>query len=453
MNDDRVAEMLDRLTRSYDDRRGDWNRVASEARATDGGRLRGRPVRAGAVVAVVAAIAVAVLAWPFGTDQPSLLERARAAIGDGPVVHAVLRGEWGGTLIDLTTGERSPVHGENEIWYDSEQGRVHVVSRLGDAVLHDEAFTAKEPPADYAALARDYRRALDSGTARVAGEDTIDGEPVVWVTIRSLLLPDVADGKNHEFAEQVAVSRETHKPVALRALRDRVPNPGTMQRVLGLELLAAGEGDFTAPEKASLDGDSFMMGRTPITLERARAILGHPLLWLGREYQGLPLAQFFEDSTARGERRVVRVTGAKEKAALECRDLVGEEAGTCIRALGLGSVRIGADGVFRRAGRVVWHDEHTGVGLFYGTIGDDPTTYREEDDVPLYDRPNLTVTVSTDVSTLRRGAGSYVPPEGSVFVSVSRDGFLTVDGLHVSITAKDEPAIVAAARALERMPD
>ena len=72
--------------------------------------------------------------------------------------------------------------------------------------------------------------------------------------------------------------------------------------------------------------------------------------------------------------------------------------------------------------------------------------------VPLYDRPHLTITESTGVSPLRRGAGAYSPPEGSVHIAAGkRAGFLQEDGLQIAIDAAGEEAILAAARALEPM--
>jgi hypothetical protein len=51
------------------------------------------------------------------------------------------------------------------------------------------------------------------------------------------------------------------------------------------------------------------------------------------------------------------------------------------------------------------------------------------------------------------GVGSYVPAEGSVFIATDeRTSFLQIDGVHVAIGADGERAILAAARALERMP-
>jgi hypothetical protein len=452
MNDSHVSELLEQLTPRYEDRTCDWNRVAADAeeRRTRP-RLRSWSARVIAVAGATALLAGLVLAWPFQADQPGLFERARAAIGDGPVLHVVLRGEWGGTLVDLQTGERSPVHGENEVWYDSERGRVHTISRLGGVVQHEELYEPKQPPADLAALGRQYKQALEAGTARVAGEGTIDGESVVWVTIHSELLPDVADGKDHEWAQQVAVSKRTFKPVALRETRDAEPGPGTTRRVLNLELLAAGHGNFTAAKDRSLDGTLFSEGREPIALEHVRAVLGRTPLWLSRKYENLPLAQAFKYTTARGEQREVRITGPAAQAAIKCNEKRGRGAGACIRALGLGSISIRPDGVFRSEGPVVWTDQQTAIVLFYGTVGDNPATHAE-DVIPLYDRPHLTVTQTTEASLLRRGVGSYVPPDGSVFIGAgARVGALRMGGVHVMIEAANEEAILAAARALQSM--
>ena len=453
MKDTHVAELLDELTRSYTERTGDWDRVVADAERRSPRRLLSWPGRVAAVAGAAALVAGVFLAWPFQADQPALLERARAAIGDGPVLHVVLRGEWGGTLVDLQSGERSPVHGENELWYDTDRGRVHMISRLGAVVQHETLYEPKEPPADLAALGRQYKQALEDGSARVTGEGTIDGEPVVWVTIHSELLPDVADGRDHEWAQQVAVSTRTFKPVALRETRDGEPGPGTTRHVLNLELLASGQGDFSAPKERNLDGAAYREGREPIALEEIHGVLGRMPVWLGRIYESLPLAQAFKQTTARGERREIRVTGPEAQAAMKCTEKRGEEAGACIRALGLGSIFVRPDGVFRSEGPIVWMDEQSAVVLFYGITGDDPSTYRE-DVIPLYDRPYVAVTQASEPSPLRRGVESYVPPAGSVFIAAGgRMSVLQLDGVHVAIEAANEKVILAAARALLPMSD
>lgn len=454
MTDARIAELLDELTPSYADRQGDWERVAGSAR---GGRgRRGRPwwlMRLGFVAAAIAAAAALVLAWPFQGSQGGVLARALAAIGEGPVLHVVLRGEWGGTLINPQSGERSAVHGENEIWYDTAHGRIHLVSRLGGVVQHEELYEPKQPPADLAALGREYKQALESGTARITGEATIDGEPVVWVTIHSEMLPDVADGKDHEWAQQVAVSRRTFKPVALRETRDGQPGPETGQRVVRLNFLPEGAGDFTASKDQSLEGTAFKQGREPITLEQTRATLERTPIWLGHEYRGMPLAEVDREIRATGRRREVRVTGATAEAATKCSKLHGEKGGACFRALGLHPIEVRPDGVFTSQGPIVWTDEHTAVVFFYGTLGDDPRT-NAKDAVPLFDRPHLTITETTQPSPFDGGAGSYLPPAGSVFIAAGgRSGVLQIDGVQVTIEASNEQAILAAVDELKAMTD
>jgi hypothetical protein len=450
MNDARVAELLDSWTPSYADRHGDWERVAA-AGGLRRRRLSARwEARAAAVAVVAAAVAAAVLAWPFASNGPRLLDRALAAVGNGPVLHVVLRGEWGGTLVDLSTGARVPVYGDNEIWFDTESGQTHQITRLGSVVQDEELSKPNKPEAELAALGREYRQALESGTARVTGEDTIDGEAVVWLTIHSELLPDVADGKDHEWAQQVAVSKQTYKPVALRETRDGQPGPDTLQRVLDLQMVARDAADFTTT-RPSLNGTAFKQGRTAIDGAQAAAILGQTPLWLGAAYADLPMAQVYRETTAVGHQSRVRVTGALAAAAIKCSQQ-RSGGGDCFRSLGLmSSVEVRPDGVFISKGAIQWDDEQDSVGFFYGTIGDDPSTYRT-DSIPLYDKPYLTVTESTQASPFRRGVGSYVPPLGSVFLTNDgHTGTLQRAGLQITIEAGSEETILAAARALTPM--
>lgn len=453
MTDDaHVAALLDELTPSYDNRAGDWDRVAADA--SRGTRPRIAHVsrwRLGALVAAVAATAALVLAWPFDGRHETVLERALAAVGQGPVLHATLRGEWGGTLVDLSTGARKPVYGDDEVWFDTETGRTHEIERLGGVVQGEDVFTPNKPEAELAALGRDYRQALESGTARIAGEDTLDGRPIVWLTIHSELLPDVADGKNHEWAQEVAVSKDTYKPVALRETRDGKPGPETLQRVLGLELIGRDEADFKA-SRPSRDGTTFKQGREPISRAQAAAVLGLTPLWLGESYAGLPLAQVYRETTSVGHQRRVRLTGAKAAAATKCSQEHGAPGGDCFRRLGLGSVEVRPDGVFTREGPIEWRDEESAVVLFYGSTGDDPSV-RLEHEIPLYDKPYVALTESTSVSPFRRGAGSYVPPAGSVFVAVGgTSGYLQRGGIQVGVEAGSESEVLSAARALSPIP-
>jgi hypothetical protein len=72
--------------------------------------------------------------------------------------------------------------------------------------------------------------------------------------------------------------------------------------------------------------------------------------------------------------------------------------------------------------------------------------------VPLYEKPYVAVGESTRVSPFRRGAGSYVPPEESIFIGAGgNSGYLQRDGLQIGIDAGSESAILKAARALAPM--
>lgn len=452
MNDTDIAALLDELTPSYNDRVGEWERVAADARqATRARTSTATRFRLGVLAAAIVAAAALVLSWPFAGHHGTVLDRALAAVGDGPVLHAVLRGEWGGTLVDLSTGARTPIYGDDEVWFDTETGQTHQIERLGGVVQDEELYKPNKPDAELTALGREYRQALESGSARVAGGDTLDGDAVVWVTIHSELLPDVADGKDHEWAQQVAVSERTYKAVALRETRDGNPSPGTLQRVLDLKMIARSAADFTT-SRPSRDGTAFKQGREPIPREQAATLLGRTPLWLGASYDGLPLAQVYRETTSVGHQQRIRLTGAKAAAAIKCSQQRGPAGGHCFRELGVSPAEVRPDGVFTVRRPIQWSDEQSSVVLFYGSLGDDPSTYLEQS-VPLYDKPYVTLTESTHASPFRRGAGSYVPPEGSVFLAAGgTSGYLQRDGIQLGIEASSESAVLAAARGLTPMP-
>jgi hypothetical protein len=444
-----LKDALERIEPTPEER-GDWDEVVRLSGVRPGVALARWSVALGTVAAALFAL---VLFQPWQSESRTLLERALAAVDDGPVLHVVLRGDWGGTLVDLETGARTPVHGETETWFDAERGLVHHLSRLGDFVQHEAQYETGEAPPDLAALGRDYRKALESGSARIAGEDVIDGQPATWITYLRRMLPDSSDGKQHEFVMQVAVSHETFRPVATRDMRDGRPGPSAPQRVLELETLPAGEGDFTAPD--SIEGRAFTQGRTPIELGAAAATLGRAPLWLEREHSGLKLAQVSETFIQSGRQEEREITGSFADDALACQAQVerggGRSGAACERmraARRWFSIRGGK--VFG-LGRVEWGEKETGVALFYGTTGDDPSTYRS-DVVPLGDRPHVTVTQSTRLGAFRSGS-VYPAPPGSVFIGAGgRTGSLRLDGLYVEIEASSEELILSAARALEPMP-
>ena len=233
-----VQETLDRLV-PEPARMSEWDAVLRDARP----RRRSLALQLTLATGAAALAALFVVAPWKGSERVGILDRALAAVGDGQVVHVVLRGQWGGTLVDLKTGERQPLYGEREIWYDTNRNLAHEISRFGGAVESEDVYSPEKPDTELTALSREYRQALKAGTAHVTGKGLFDGRPVYWVTIRRLMLPDVADHRDHEFAEEVAISTETFKPVAIRALRDRLAFD--TQRVLRLETVDVPNANFT----------------------------------------------------------------------------------------------------------------------------------------------------------------------------------------------------------------
>jgi hypothetical protein len=410
-----VKDALDRM-QPKPGARGDWNAVLQDARVRRPPALV-RPL-AGVALTVAALFALA-LFQPWEGESPTVLERALAAVDDGPVLHAVLRGEWGGTLVDLGTGSRKPVHGENEVWYDPDRNLVHQISRLGGVVEHELVYKPKQPPPDLVALTEEYRQALESGTARLAGEGVVDGIEVSWITIQRRMDLDVADGKLHGWTEQIAVSRATYKPVALRDTRDGKAVPMTGRRVLELEMLPAGGGDFSAPRNSPLDGlaVSYQAFAGNLSGAEAEEVLGRRPLWSGPRVGELDLARIGLTET-----RSFRVRQVKK------------------------------NGVVRVTGPRTEVDSTRGIVLFYGELGDNPDTFRE-DVGPRWDRPHVAVTENSRPSFGPRGLGTYVPPEGSLFLEADgRAGLLEVGGVYVRIAAPSEELVLSAARALEPMP-
>lgn len=98
----------------------------------------------GVAAAIGAAAVVAGLLLTTAV-QPSLVDRALAAVGDEPVLHAVVRQRQqpDTTLVELSTGRRTAVPRvmETEIWFDEERAREHTITRVTGEQTRDELAT------------------------------------------------------------------------------------------------------------------------------------------------------------------------------------------------------------------------------------------------------------------------------------------------------------------------
>jgi hypothetical protein len=179
-------------------------------------------------------------AWPASTDvvaglaapwreSPLATERALAALGDQPVVHAIVEDSSPReTVIDLASGrERLGAH-RSGYWYDDERELLRVRLSLGGKLLPGAEYLhspegfftdlgfrrgqARPPRLDPAleGFASRYREALDRGEATVVGEDVVDGREAV------ILLFSLNRGPSGEqIYEDVAVDADDYRPLPL----------------------------------------------------------------------------------------------------------------------------------------------------------------------------------------------------------------------------------------------
>jgi hypothetical protein len=298
-----------------------------------------------AATVVLAGAVVLALVAPWNTGRSTLVDRAIAAIGDGPVLHAITRETTSGgglTLVDLQTGERSaPVSVlEQEIWYDRAKGLAHTISRIngrlsGDVLqTPDGSFSSDGPVITCAWIARhpveatkervscrfdgdngttprdvpeappsvdpalagfltQYRDALASGGARKTGEGVVDGTPVYWLSISIDVPtdPTAPPSPPVEERELVAVDRDSYRPVLVKTLFNG--SQAREYQVVEIGSVARDEANFARPElrparERVTIGD--VASHTEIDPSQAAGALGRPVFWLGREFGNLTLS-------------------------------------------------------------------------------------------------------------------------------------------------------------------
>lgn len=189
--------------------------VTETQRAPAPARARWLP-RAGVVVAATAAALLAVLFWPGGSAKNPILDRALAAIGDGPVLHLVTRLPVGEQLVNLQTGRTIVPKYEIESWSDKNLKRFHLLYRLDGRIVGEMLYpedrdggveVGSVDPA-YAAFWSGYRDALESGKAKIERTGTLYRHAVYWLRFPPYQprLPGTL----------VAIDQKTYRPLAFR---------------------------------------------------------------------------------------------------------------------------------------------------------------------------------------------------------------------------------------------
>lgn len=269
-----VAELLDEIVPRYEGT-GDWDRVLRDAEIDRLPRRARRraALRLGAAAALVASIASVVAFWPTDGTGPAVLDRALAATGDGPVLHLVYESELPRTIVDLATGERTEVRAEHEVWFDPQAG-LRETERFEGVVQFDVSLGAAEMSEHavsiYGSLGAGYREALESGRAKVVGEQVIDGTPVYWIRV--------------EAGHDVGVSRDTFEPAYVRVMQGGTP---ALNRITTYETVEAGSAPLEGTRK-SLPSRAASYG-SEIELADAGKLLGSDPVWAGASLAGLPL--------------------------------------------------------------------------------------------------------------------------------------------------------------------
>jgi hypothetical protein len=255
---------------------------------------RRRVRRLGLVVALGAVVLAVTLvtSWPSG--GPNVVDRALAAIGTGPIVHAVVeRSSPDDVVVNLATGSSRERSHEIEYWYDREHSFLHT-RLLTDAKMLTEivetptgsdsdlghypgGIAARLDPA-LAEFVTQYREALANGIAKVISNVTIDGREVTVLRIEL----------GHGGVEDVAVDRDSYRPLFITY--NQQGQRMTRWRVATIESLPRNPSYFTKPERsASRPTGGTATEGGEIAPAQAADALERPALWLGTRFGDLPL--------------------------------------------------------------------------------------------------------------------------------------------------------------------
>jgi hypothetical protein len=309
----------------------------------DTGQKRNRHWLALLAAGLAAAVIVGgTLALGTGGVESTLVDRALAAVGDEPVLHAVLRQQQPANtaVVELATGHKivEPRVFRTEIWFDKERALEHtIIDATGlqrqDMLSTPQGVTSESGPVwtcariaahpveatkagvscrlsgdngttprhvpepaptldpALAGFVDGYREALASGSARKVGDGTIDGQRVYWLEFK---LPDpAAPGEPPiDSRERVAVDSESYRPLVVRPIIDGTA--GQDYQVLEIETVGRDQADFSEPTPLRPEerqpASTNVVVTDEIELDGASQALGTRALWAGPEIAGLKLA-------------------------------------------------------------------------------------------------------------------------------------------------------------------
>jgi hypothetical protein len=403
--------------------RPDLLRLAAAVSQTQPPLLRrhARAIRIGLVAAVSAGVlAVALVAtWPSG--GPNVVDRALAAIGSGPIVHAVVeRSSPDNVVVNLTTGATRERKHQTEYWYDRERSLLHTRLLTDGEMLTEIVETPTGSDSDLghypggiagqldpalAGFVTQYREALASGVAKVIAKDTIEGRDVTVLRIEL----------GHGAVEDVAVDRDSYRPLLITY--SQRGQTLTRWRVATIESLPRNPSYFAKPARSAPrpTGGTSPEGKAISTTQAARA-LERATFWLGTRFRALPLAQIDEVAVD------TDYTDGTEHSGIKLELRYGET---------------GANGRLLEAGPWVVVGEAASVAASY-QVG-----FNDGGDPPA---PEGSIVLENQAGFLV-GANGVPAPGRPQWI-----GKLIRDGVYIQIQASSRQLVLDAARALERMP-
>jgi hypothetical protein len=289
------SELLDLLRE-----RPELLRIATAVADMQSRRHRRRVLLRLVVAAALVAVGVTVGAVvSFSGGGPSLVDRALAAVGTEPVVHAVVEYSSPNDLVvNLTTDKSYQRVHRIEYWYDRERSMLHTRLTTDGQMLTEIVETPTGSDSDLghypggiaaqldpalAGFVTQYREALASGKAKVVGHEQVAGRDVTLLRITL----------DHGASEDVGVDSSTYRPLFFRA--NPQPTGGVSRiptwHVATIESLPRDQSFFAkpalSPARPTGGGGGSVEELTP---EEAAQALGQPALWAGRRFADLPLA-------------------------------------------------------------------------------------------------------------------------------------------------------------------
>jgi len=261
--------------------RPDLLAVADAIAATQREPRRARTTRGRSRILALAATAAVVLAValtaPWRGHGEDVVARALAAVGNGPVIHAVIDSNLRGVqIVDLKTGRHTPVIQQLEYWYDGRRHELRFTISIGGRVLTEGLTGPSGSQLDpaLAAFATRYRDVLASGQAHVVRRGAIAGHRVVWLRLRTTGI----------FGEGVALDAATYRPLVVVKL-DPLEHQRALWRVREIATEARNPADFVRPRPApAVHGEAHPTRE--VAPEKAERYLGWRPLWLGGSFAG-----------------------------------------------------------------------------------------------------------------------------------------------------------------------